>query len=478
MRTSTKTVEGGSSNGGPGFAGLGLRAELLRALAALGFSSPTPVQAASIPPGLAGHDLLASASTGSGKTAAFLLPILQRLLDTPGRGTRALVLTPTRELAAQIAGHFDLLVKHTRLRCATVYGGVAMQPQEQAFRRGVDLIVATPGRLLDHMQHEYAQLRDIEVLVLDEADRMLDMGFLPDMRRVLRVLPRTPRQTMLFSATMPQPIVELSSELLCRPVRIVIERKAAPAVGITHALYPVPSKRKVDLLLELLQRGAVDDALVFCRTKHRADRLAKRLERQGIEVARIHGNRSQAQRTQALAGFKAGRYRVLVATDIVARGIDIEALGHVINFDVPNAADDYIHRVGRTARAQATGYAFTLVAPEEESEIRSIERALTSPIERRRLDGFDYRAPNEEALEIPIAQRIASLRKQKSEERARATARRTRTARVDVLPVRMANPNGAAKPNGVRVDAPPLTTVQDRGMGPRRGMGRMPRRRT
>ena len=431
-----------STTDATGFAGLGLRNELLRAINELEFSRPTPVQADAIPPGLAGRDVLACASTGSGKTAAFLLPIMQRLLANPARGTRALVIVPTRELAAQVQEHFNQLSRHTRLRCAAVYGGVGMRPQEQALRTGADLIVATPGRLLDHMQHEYARMPRLEVLVLDEADRMLDMGFLPDIKRVLRLLPQTARQTLFFSATMPAPIVELSKDLLRRPVRISIERKAAPASGITQAFYPVHSRLKVDLLVDLLKRGTVAEAIVFCRTKHRANRVAERLERQGFAVARIHGNRSQTQRTEALQGFKNGRYRVLVATDIVARGINVEALSHVINFDVPAAADDYIHRVGRTARAEATGDAYTLVSPEEENEVRAIERALGQRIERRKVTGFDYSAVKKEELEVPIAQRIATIRAQKANERKRAAANRDRRSTGE-------RPRGKSKPGRV-----------------------------
>jgi ATP-dependent RNA helicase RhlE len=270
-----------------------------------------------------------------------------------------------------------------------VFGGVGMGPQEHAFRSGADVIVGTPGRLLDHFRRPYAKLAGLRHLVLDEADRMLDMGFLPDIRRVLRHLPAR-RQTLFFSATMPPPIVQLVREMLHQPVTINLERRAAPAVGITQALYPVPQHLKAALLTALLQRGEVRDALVFTRTKHRADRLARHLAQHGIKVERIHGNRSQSQRTEALAGFKSGKYRILVATDIAARGIDVTALGHVINFDVPGDAEDYIHRVGRTARAELTGAAFTLVSPEEEATVRDIERGIEKRLPRVTLPDFNY----------------------------------------------------------------------------------------
>jgi ATP-dependent RNA helicase RhlE len=404
----------------------GLHRELTRAIADLGFEKPTPIQVAAIPPALEGRDVLACAMTGSGKTAAFVLPILQRIREKPRGVTRALVLTPTRELAAQVAEHFSELAKHTGVSVAAVFGGVGSRPQEDAFRRGVDVIVGTPGRLLDHFQNDYARLKEIEVLVLDEADRMLDMGFLPDIYRILRHLPKAPRQTFFFSATMPDPIVELSREIVKSPVKIAIERKPAPPITITQALYPVPSHLKVGLLAELLHRGEIGNAIVFCRTKHRANRLADRLEKQGISIGRIHGNRSQAQRTSALAAFKKGRTRVLVATDIVARGIDVEALDHVVNFDVPVAPDDYIHRVGRTARAEMTGDAYTLVSPEEESYARAIERAAGRKIERRTLEGFDYHAPAEARLEVPQAERIAAIRARKADDRTRAKANAAR----------------------------------------------------
>ena len=407
------------------FTTFNLDRELLRGLKELGFSRPTPVQADAIPPALAGKDVLACAATGSGKTAAFLLPILNRLLGRPRGVTRALVLTPTRELAAQIVEDLNDLAVHTPVTSAAVIGGVAMGPQEHAFRSGVDVLVATPGRLLDHLRFSYAKLDRLEHLVLDEADRMLDMGFLPDIRRVLRHLP-TKRQTLFFSATMPAPIAMLAREMLHHPVTINLERAAAPAVGITQAVYPVAQELKAPLLTALLQGGEIREALVFTRTKHRANRLAEYLVRHGINAERIHGNRSQAQRTAALAAFKDRTLRVLVATDIAARGIDVEALGHVVNFDVPPAPEDYIHRVGRTGRAEMTGDAFTFVSPEEEDELRSIERAIGRRLPRVTVPDFDYRARPPGQLEVPRGERIAAIRARKAEERARAKARAER----------------------------------------------------
>jgi ATP-dependent RNA helicase RhlE len=407
------------------FSGLKLHPALLKAIKELGFARPTPIQAESIPPGLAGRDLLACAETGSGKTAAFLLPIIHHLIDRPRRTTRALVLTPTRELAAQILEDLNALAVHTPVTGAAVYGGVGMGPQEHAFRSGVDVIVATPGRLLDHFRSAYAKLDGVEHLVLDEADRMLDMGFLPDIRRVLRHIPAR-RQTLLFSATMPPPIAKLAREMLKDPAQINMQRQAAPAVGIAQAVYPVPQDLKGQLLIELLTRDILREALVFTRTKHRANRLADLLVSRRLNAARIHGNRSQAQRTEALAGFKSGKYRVLVATDIAARGIDVEALSHVVNFDVPAVPEDYIHRVGRTGRAELTGDAFTFVAPDEEGDLKAIERAIGKSLPRVTLPDFDYRAKPQGKLEIPIAERIAAIRSRKAEERTRARAKAQR----------------------------------------------------
>src|SRR5436309_4172871 len=407
------------------FSKFGLHPDLVRGIKELGFTRPTPIQNDAIPPAMAGKDVLAAAQTGSGKTAAFLLPILQRLLGKKRGTTRALILTPTRELAAQIDEHLRDLSVHTPISGAAIYGGVGMGPQEHAFRTGVDVLVATPGRLLDHFQRPYARLDALEILVIDEADRMLDMGFLPDIRRVLRHVPAK-RQTLFFSATMPAPIVELSREMLKNPAMISIERKAAPAAGIAQSVFPVPQELKLSLLDTLLQRGEIQNAIVFTRTKHRANRVFEQLERRRVNVARIHGNRSQMQRTEALAGFKSGKYRILVATDIAARGIDVEALSHVVNFDVPNVPDDYIHRVGRTARAELTGDAITFVAPDEENDLRAIERAIGKRLPRVTVPDFDYRQRPAERLEIPIHERIAAIRARKADDRARAKAKAER----------------------------------------------------
>ena len=446
------------------FSSFGLHADLLRGVKELGFKRPTPIQTDAMPPAIAGKDVLACAMTGSGKSAAFLLPILNRLIGKKRGTTRALILTPTRELAAQIDEHLRELAVHTPLSGAAVYGGVGMGPQEHAFRSGVDVIVATPGRLLDHFQYGYAKLEGLEILVLDEADRMLDMGFLPDIRRVLRHLP--PRlQTLFFSATLPQPIVELSREMLKNPATISIERKSAPATGITQSVFPVSQDLKLPLLETLLKRREIQNAIVFTRTKHRANRVFEQLERHKVRVARIHGNRSQAQRTDALAGFKNGRYQILVATDIAARGIDVEALSHVVNFDVPGMPEDYIHRVGRTARAELTGDAITFVAPDEENDLRAIERAIGKRLPRVTVPDFDYAQKPAEKLEIPIQERIAAIRARKAEDRARAKAKAERRGAA-AAPARSAP---AARPQPRRTNAP---ASPNRGAAPHRGRRR------
>lgn len=407
------------------FSSLKLHPSLLKSVKELGFARPTPIQVEAIPPALEGRDVLACAQTGSGKTAAFLLPLINHLIDAPRGGTKALVLTPTRELAAQILEDLKDLAVHTPVSGAIVIGGVGMGPQEHAFRQGVDVIIATPGRLLDHMKTQYAKLPKLEYLVLDEADRMLDMGFLPEIRKILKQLPPR-KQTLFFSATMPPPIADLTREMLNNPVRIAVERQAAPAVGITQAVYPVSQELKSSLLLKLLQAGEMQDTLVFTRTKHRANRLADFLVSHGVKADRIHGNRSQTQRTAVLAGFKSGTIQVLVATDIAARGIDISQLGHVVNFDVPLVPEDYIHRVGRTARAEATGDAFTFVSPDEEADLRRIEGAIKKRLPRVTVPDFDYNARPTAKLEIPLAERIKEIRARKAQERARAAEKAAR----------------------------------------------------
>ena len=414
------------------FTRFGLHADLLRGLKELGFTRPTPIQEQAIPPASEGRDVLACAMTGSGKTAAFVLPILNRLIHKPRGITRALVITPTRELAAQIQAHLEELAMHTPCTGASVYGGVGMGPQEHAFRSGVDVIIATPGRLLDHLRRPYAKFNALEVLVIDEADRMLDMGFLPDIRRILRQVPKD-RQTLFFSATMPREIVRLSSEMLRDPVTIDLERKSGPAVGITQAVYPVARERKAALLLELLKRGIVKDAIVFTRTKHRANRVGVFLKKNGINAALIHGNRSQSQRSEALDGFKAKRHRVLVATDIVARGIDVEALGHVINFDVPADPDSYIHRVGRTARAEAKGDAFTLAAPDEDAEMAAIEQMLGTRLPRITIPDFEYAGGPESRLSDTARQTLRAGRTLSPTGKRAGTSRSAREARMRAI---------------------------------------------
>jgi ATP-dependent RNA helicase RhlE len=427
------------------FSKFGLHPDLLRGVRDLGFTRPTPIQNDAIPPSMEGRDVLACAMTGSGKTAAFLLPILHRLSGKKRGTTRALIVTPTRELAAQIEEHARALATHTPLSAAAVFGGVGMGPQEHAFRAGVDILVATPGRLLDHFRFPYARLEHLEILVLDEADRMLDMGFLPDIRRVLKHLPAR-RQTLFFSATMPPPIVQLTREMLKNPFTVNLERAPLPAVGITQAVYPVAQNLKAPLLLELLRRGDLQSVLVFTRTKHRANRLAESLSKSGVRCDRIHGNRSQPQRTQALAGFKRGQFRVLVATDIAARGIDVEALSHVVNFDVPHVPEDYIHRVGRTARAEMTGDAFTFVSPEEEADLRAIEKAIGKRLPRVTVPGFDYSRRPAEKLEVPLAERIAAIRARKAQERGRAREKAERRATHTTATAHPASPSTAQGP--------------------------------
>ncbi len=375
-----------------GFDRLGLEPVLLKAVYAMGYEAPTPIQRETIPAILGGRDVIGTAQTGSGKTAAFVLPILQRLMKQGPGHTRALILSPTRELAAQTEAALRQLGKGTRVRGQSVYGGVGMAPQEHALRGGVDVVIATPGRLLDHMGRRNVDFRGLQVLVLDEADRMLDMGFLPDVRRIIGALPRQ-RQTLLFSATMEPEIEALSRSIMHDPVRISVSPPHRPPAKIRHEVYPVPQHLKTALLVELLGREDMMSVLVFVRTKRRADRVARQLGQTGLDVARIHGDRSQSQRDAALEGFRSGRHQVLVATDVAARGLDVEGITHVINYDVPPVPTDYIHRVGRTARAEAEGEAITFVTPEDEGDLRGIEKALGRSIPRVTLPDFDYRAP-------------------------------------------------------------------------------------
>jgi ATP-dependent RNA helicase RhlE len=374
------------------FEDLPLHATIRAGVRELGYTEPTPIQSRTIPEAVLGRDLIGTAQTGTGKTAAFLLPILERLLDRPGGHILALVLTPTRELALQAKEFLDKLGRHTRLRGAAIYGGVGMGDQERALRGGVEIIVATPGRLLDHMSRGYVDFRGLEILVLDEGDRMLDMGFLPDVRRILQKLP-THRQTMLFSATMPPEVVRLARDFLHDPKTVQVDPTVGAAVGVTHLALPVPGHLKTDLLIELLRDETMASVLVFTRTKHRADRLARALAQRHVDASVIHGDRSQAQRVKALEGFRTGRHRILVATDIAARGIDVEGVSHVVNYDIPSEPDVYIHRVGRTARARKLGDAYSLVTREEADDLHRIEQRLGVPIRQARIPGFDYDRP-------------------------------------------------------------------------------------
>jgi ATP-dependent RNA helicase RhlE len=371
------------------FKQLKLNTSLIKGVHDQGYDAPTPIQAQAIPAALEGRDLIARAPTGTGKTAAFLLPTLQHLLSGPTRRTRALVITPTRELALQVHDQFSHLARHTSLKGTVVYGGVSLKPQRKALNAGATLVTATPGRLLDHMRRGWLDLSHVEVLVLDEADRMLDMGFLPDIRRILEYLP-SKHQTLLFSATMPHGIVRLAEGVMRDPVRVQIGAETAPAAGITQTLYPVPEHLKKALLLELIEETDVESALVFVRTKRRTERLARQLAKSGIAAAQIHGDCSQGQRVAALEGFRAGRYRVLVATDVAGRGIDVEGISHVINYDMPETVETYVHRAGRTARVEAVGQAISLVTLADERTVRAIERATGQTLTRRRLNHFDY----------------------------------------------------------------------------------------
>ena len=374
------------------FTELGLSADILRAVSEQGYSEPTPIQAKAIPIVLEGRDVLAGAQTGTGKTAGFTLPLLQRLIEQkPAKGNRpvrALVLTPTRELAAQVGESVKTYGKHLPIRSAVIFGGVKINPQIAALRQGVDVVVATPGRLLDHVNQKTLDLSQVDILVLDEADRMLDMGFIHDIRKVLALLPKQ-RQNLLFSATFSNDIKRLADGLLNSPVLIEVARRNTTSERVAQVVHYVDKKRKRELLSFLIGSGNWKQVLVFTRTKHGANKLAQQLEQDGLTAAAIHGNKSQGARTKALADFKRGKVRVLVATDIAARGLDIDQLPHVVNFELPNVPEDYVHRIGRTGRAGNEGEAVSLVCVDEIKLLRDIERLLKSEVPKVSIDGFD-----------------------------------------------------------------------------------------
>ena len=370
------------------FEELGLAPEILEAVRDAGYERPTPIQAEAIPLALKGRDLIGLAQTGTGKTAAFTLPILDRLIGGPRR-TRALVLTPTRELAMQVDESVRKYANSAEIDVAAVFGGVPLDPQEKKLRKGVDIVVATPGRLIDHLERQNVVFDDLEILVLDEADRMLDMGFAPQINKIVAQIP-TYRQTLLFSATMPPEVEALARKYLRKPIVVQIGRRSAASSLVTHAVYPVPRERKGALLVELLRDVKSETVLVFTRTKHGADKVVRDLERAGIKATAMHADKTQAQRTKALEQFKSGVINVLVATDIAQRGLDISGITHVINYDVPQQPEDYVHRIGRTGRVAATGDAFTFMSPDEIAMVRSIERVLGSPIPRISVPGYDF----------------------------------------------------------------------------------------
>ncbi len=392
------------------FESFNLHPSIMAGVRALGYVTPTPIQEKSIPSIIEGRDLIGLAQTGTGKTAAFVLPILQRLLRGPRGRVRVLIISPTRELAEQTCDAINDLGKQTRLRSIAIYGGVGMDPQVRRLRAGTEIVAACPGRLLDHLGKGTIDLSHLEVLVIDEADRMFDMGFLPDIRRILKCLPKQ-RQTLLFSATMPDDIRRLVREVLRDPVTVQIGR-TMPAATVSHALYPVKQHLKTALLGELLRRTKTDSVLIFTRTKHRAKRLAQQLVRAGHRATALQGNMSQSQREASLDGFRDGSYKVMVATDIAARGIDVLDISHVVNYDMPDTTDAYTHRIGRTGRVGKAGDAFTLVTSEDAAMVRAIERLLNAPLEQRTLGDFDYAkaAPDTDMVRPPHPPRQSGRR--------------------------------------------------------------------
>lgn len=368
-----------------------LDSRLMQGVKKAGYETATPIQEAAIPAALRGRDLIGTAMTGTGKTAAFVLPILNKLLHGQRGVPRALIVTPTRELAEQINDVIRVLAAGTRLRSVTIYGGVGAGPQIKALRDGAEILVACPGRLLDLINQRQARMEKIEILVLDEADRMFDMGFLPDVKRIVKAVP-VQRQTMMFSATFPADVELLAAQALKQPQKISMGI-SRPAYTVTHALYPVPPHLKSALLIELLKRTETESVLVFTRTKYRAQKVAQQIQRAGFKVTSLHGDRTQGQRQSALKGFKDRTHNIMVATDIAARGLDVESISHVINYDMPDTADAYIHRIGRTGRAERTGDAFTLVTPDDNDMIRTLERIMGRPIKKETLEGFNYTVP-------------------------------------------------------------------------------------
>lgn len=373
------------------FNSFGLNPTILSNVHALGYTTPTPIQKQSIPPILSGKDVMGLAQTGTGKTAAFVLPILQHLMQGPRSCVRALIIAPTRELAQQIHEAIGVLAKGTKLHGVTLYGGVNINPQIKSLKHGVEIVVACPGRLLDHLKQRTIDLRKVEVLVLDEADQMFDMGFLPDIRKILSYLPKK-RQTLLFSATMPDAIYKLAHDILHKPVKIDIGH-TAPAESVKQILFPVPQHLKSELLIHILHKTPKESVLVFTRTKHNAKKVALKLEKAGFQATSLQGNLSQARRQLAMRGFRDGSVQILVATDIASRGIDVSSISHVINYDIPSTVEAYIHRIGRTGRAAKEGEAFTFITRDDLSEVRAIERVLGKIIEQRKFDNFDYNAP-------------------------------------------------------------------------------------
>ena len=370
------------------FESLGLSQSVQRAVRDAGYTIPTPIQREAIPLIMRGRDVIGLAQTGTGKTAAFTLPLVDQLIGGPRR-TRAVVLTPTRELCMQVEESVQKYAQHSQLSVVAVFGGVPLEPQQKALRQGVDVVVATPGRLIDHLERQNLVFDELEVLVLDEADRMLDMGFAPQISRLVGEMPKY-RQTLLFSATMPPEVEVLARKYMRKPLVVQIGRRSSAAHTVTHAVYPVPGTRKSELLAHLLKDGDLDSVLVFVRTKMGADRVVRHLEHEGIEATAMHADKTQAQRTKALADFKAGKIRVLVATDIAQRGLDISHITHVISYDVPQEPEDYVHRIGRTGRAEKEGDAFTFMAPDEISMVRRIESVIGAPIPRVSVPGYDF----------------------------------------------------------------------------------------